>query len=181
MIVKETSMIGLVVLEQNKFCDDRGEFMEVYNHERFGEILSSPNEFVQDNLSRSKKNVFRGLHFQVPPMAQAKLVQVLAGKVIDIVVDLRTDSETYGEQFTIELSGKDNLQLYIPRGFAHGFFSLEEDSIFHYKCDNYYSKEHEKTITWTSDKPTMDIPETDWIISNKDELGMALADFVSPF
>ena len=181
MIAKETLIEGLLIIEQNKFCDDRGEFMELYNQKGHGAMIPDQATFVQDNLSSSKKNVFRGLHFQVPPMAQAKLIQVLKGKALDIVVDLRMDSDTFGEQFTIELSDQDNLQLYIPRGFAHGFFSLEEDTLFHYKCDNYYSKEHEMTLGWDNDEEDINVPETDWIISNKDKFGVALADFVSPF
>ncbi|NND78219.1 MAG: dTDP-4-dehydrorhamnose 3,5-epimerase [Flavobacteriales bacterium] len=174
-------MRGLLLIEMNKFQDERGTFQELYNAKKYEDLLPKHTHFVQDNFSRSKKNVFRGLHFQSPPMAQGKLVQVLEGKALDLVVDIRKDSNTFGESFTVELSETNNLQLYVPRGFAHGFYSLSENTLFHYKCDNYYSREHEQTLKWDDKKWELDIDNRALIISEKDLKGVAFADFVSPF
>ncbi|TCO07881.1 dTDP-4-dehydrorhamnose 3,5-epimerase [Natronoflexus pectinivorans] len=160
---------GLVVIEPSVFKDNRGCFFESYNAKSFLKqgIKSS---FVQDNISISSYGVIRGLHYQEGEHAQAKLVQVLKGRVLDVVVDLRPWSKSYGEVFSIELSETNRLQLYIPRGFAHGFSVLSEEVLFHYKCDNYYNKESESGIVYTDPELNIDwgIPKDKEIISDKD-------------
>lgn len=142
----ETGIKGLIIVESNVIGDDRGFFMEIYNKKEFEEI-GLTMEFVQDNHSKSKKGVFRGLHFQTQ-MSQGKLVRVIAGSVLDIVVDLRKDSESFGKWYIIELNSINKKQIYIPEGFAHGFITLEDDTEFLYKCTNYYAPEFESGIMW---------------------------------
>ena len=154
----DTGIKGLFVIEPKIFKDQRGYFFEAYNLQKFKENGLDYN-FVQDNQSMSSYGVIRGLHYQLNPMAQAKLVRVLQGKVLDVAVDLRKDSPTFGKHFSIELSDENFLQLLIPRGFAHGFSVLSEKAVFSYKCDNFYSKEHEGGIIYNS--PTLNI---DWKI-----------------
>ncbi|MFT4660695.1 MAG: dTDP-4-dehydrorhamnose 3,5-epimerase [Patiriisocius sp.] len=167
MKITYSNIEGLVILEPRIFEDDRGFFFESYNEKILNDVL--PNlSFVQENQSCSKKNVLRGLHFQIPPHAQAKLVRVLYGKVLDVVVDLRSDSKTYGESFSIELSAENNKQLYIPRGFAHGFLSLIDDTIFSYKCDEFYAKEAERSIIWNDSTLKIDWDIVNPILSAKD-------------
>lgn len=162
---------GLILIEPRIFKDERGFFFESFNKEKYKEIIGSDIHFVQDNISSSKINVLRGLHFQEQPFSQGKLVTVIKGKVLDIAVDIRKGSPTFGKYQAIELSSENNLQFWIPPGFAHGFLTLEEDTVFSYKCSNYYSPKHEHTLLW--DDPTLAI---DWnvqdpIISEKDKLG----------
>ncbi|MCP3930610.1 MAG: dTDP-4-dehydrorhamnose 3,5-epimerase [Bacteroidetes bacterium] len=167
----ETEISGLLIFEPNVWEDDRGYFYESYNFNTFKEegLL---NPFVQDNQSKSSKYVLRGLHYQVEPMAQAKLVRVIQGKVLDVVVDTREQSPTYGKWYSICLSEENKRQLFVPRGFAHGYVVLSETAVFFYKCDNYYSKEHEGGIYF--DDPALNI---DWeidknkaILSDKDKI-----------
>jgi dTDP-4-dehydrorhamnose 3,5-epimerase len=165
----ETGIQGLVVFEPRVFGDARGYFFESYNQQLFEEA-GIETDFVQDNQSRSVYGVLRGLHYQVGEMAQAKLVRCIEGAVLDIVVDIREGSPTYGQTYSLELSAENKKQLYIPRGFAHGFVVLSEVAEFFYKCDNFYSKEHEGGIAF--DDPSLNI---DWqidlskaIISPKD-------------
>ena len=136
-----------MIIEPTLFGDDRGYFLESYNKKEFekaiGEIL-----FVQDNESKSSKGVLRGLHFQKPPYAQAKLVRCIEGKVLDVAVDIREESETFGQHVTIELTGENKKQVFIPRGFAHGFLVLSESAIFAYKVDNSYAPTHDVGIRW---------------------------------
>lgn len=156
----ETKLKGCFILEPQVFEDDRGYFFESYNHEAFCNAIGREVVFIQDNFSFSKKGVLRGLHYQKGEHAQAKLVSVLKGKVQDVVVDIRKDSPTYGQHISIELSSDNKKQLFVPRGFAHGFLVLSETARFFYKCDNYYNKESEEGIRY--DDETLGI---DWGIS----------------
>jgi len=148
MKVTETNLKGCYIIEPNVFGDDRGYFFESFNKKVFKEKTGIDTEFVQDNQSLSNRGVLRGLHFQKGEYAQAKLVRVIKGRVLDIVVDLRLKSPTFGEIYSVELSEKNKLQLFVPRGFAHGFSVLEDNTIFSYKCDNYYNKESEGGIIY---------------------------------
>lgn len=138
---------GLFVIKPTIFTDSRGYFFESYNKKNFEDIIGTPN-FVQDNQSSSDKHVLRGLHYQKPPFSQAKLVRVVKGTVLDVAVDIRKDSKTYGQNVQIELSAENNLQFWIPEGFAHGFLSLKDNTILQYKCTNYYSANHDAAIRW---------------------------------
>lgn len=181
MQIVKTNIEGLLILEPKVFGDHRGYFLESFNENIFSEIIGKKITFVQDNESLSSKNVVRGLHFQKPPFAQGKLVRVVKGSVLDVAVDLRKKSPTFGKVFTIELSETNKRQFWIPEGFAHGFATLEDNTIFQYKCTSYYSPENEETISWND--PQLDI---DWkimepIISEKDKKGLSLDGFKSPF
>lgn len=165
----ETPIEGLIVFEPSVFFDDRGYFFESFNA-RTWETMGIQTTFVQDNQARSTRGVLRGLHFQTGEMAQAKLVRVLEGEVLDVVVDLREGSATYGQSYSIRLSAENRLQMLVPRGFAHGYLVLSDTAEFAYKCDNYYSKAHEGGIRF--DDPGLNI---DWefdlsqaIVSEKD-------------
>jgi dTDP-4-dehydrorhamnose 3,5-epimerase len=137
--------------------------------------------FVQDNVSLSKKGVLRGLHLQKPPRAQGKLVQVLRGSVVDVAIDLRKQSPSYGKHICVELSQANGLQFYIPPGFAHGFQALEDDTIFTYKCTDYYSATDELTIRWDDPQLAIEWPITPALTSQKDDLGLLFNEFNSPF
>lgn len=151
----ETKLKGCFVLEPTVFEDERGYFFESYNHKDFCEAIGKEITFVQDNQSFSKKGVLRGLHFQKGEHAQAKLVSVLAGRIQDVVVDLRKDSPTFGQHLSIELSDENKKQVFIPRGFAHGFLTLSKTANVLYKCDNYYNKKAERGIRY--DEPVLNI------------------------
>ena len=178
MHVSKFEIEGLLLLEPHLFEDNRGFFYESYNAKKYNEILGTGCDFVQDNLSVSTKHVLRGLHFQKSPFAQGKLVTVLNGKVLDVAVDIRENSKTFGHYQAVELSAENRLQFWIPPGFAHGFIALEEETLFSYKCTNYYSPEHEKTLLWND--PILAI---DWggvsnpIISEKDLFGQLFQDY----
>jgi dTDP-4-dehydrorhamnose 3,5-epimerase len=144
----KTDFEGLWVFEPVVFGDIRGYFFESFNKKTLADETGLNMDFVQDNESKSTKGVLRGLHFQLNPMAQAKLVRVTQGAVQDVVVDLRQNSPTFGKYFSIVLSDENKKQLLIPRGFAHGFLTLSDEAVFNYKCDNYYSKEHDSGILW---------------------------------
>ncbi|MHA7863435.1 dTDP-4-dehydrorhamnose 3,5-epimerase [Flagellimonas marinaquae] len=144
----ETKLKGCFVLEPQVFEDERGYFFESYNHKEFCKVIGEEVHFVQDNRSFSKKGVLRGLHFQKGEHAQAKLVTVLSGRIQDVVVDLRKDSPTFAQHFSIELDAASKKQLFVPRGFAHGFLTLSESAEVFYKCDNYYNKEAEGGIKY---------------------------------
>ncbi len=148
MEIEPTYLEGCFVIKPKVFNDDRGSFFESFNQKAFEKLTEIRTNFVQDNQSISSKGALRGLHFQKGKHAQAKLVRVIQGEVLDVVVDLRTNSETYGKHFSVILNDKNNFQLYIPRGFAHGFITLSDDSIFSYKCDNYYNKSSESGIRY---------------------------------
>lgn len=170
MIVKETKLKGCFIIEPIVFEDGRGYFFESYNHKSFSTLIQSDVNFVQDNESFSAKGVLRGLHYQIGKHAQSKLVRVIQGKVLDVAVDIRKDSETFGLYVSIVLSGNNKKQLFIPRGFAHGFLVLEDNTVFSYKCDNYYNKASEEGIIYND--PTLNIdwqfPQDNLIISEKD-------------
>lgn len=171
MIVHTTHIKDVFILEPQVFGDERGYFFESFNAERFFAHTGVDVHFVQDNESRSKRGVLRGLHFQRAPYAQAKLVRVVKGRVLDVAVDIRKDSPTFGRYVAVELSGDNKRQLFIPKGFAHGYMVLEEDTIFQYKCDAYYHPAAEGGIAW--DDPQIGIewplPEGEIILSERDK------------
>lgn len=177
-----TEIKGLVVIEPSIFEDDRGYFFESFNQKEFEEKIG-PISFVQDNQSFSQYGVLRGLHYQLEPSAQAKLVSVPMGTVLDVAVDIRKGSPTYGKHFAIELSSENKKQLFIPRGFAHGFVVLSKEAIFAYKCDNFYHRESESGIRY--DDPALGInwilPAEDLIISEKDIQLKTLSEAVNNF
>lgn len=168
MVVEETPLEGCYVLNPSVFEDKRGYFFESFNKRKFEEVIGHTIDFVQDNQSYSTKGVLRGLHFQKGEFAQAKLVSVLFGNVLDVAVDLRKDSKTYGEHFSLELSSDNKKQLFIPRGFAHGFLVLSDSAHFYYKCDNYYNKEAEGGIIYTDSYLKINWGQSDAIVSGKD-------------
>ena len=180
MDIKEEKIKGVYSIFPRVFGDERGYFFESFNKERYTSILADFS-FVQDNESCSGKNVVRGLHFQVPPFDQGKLVQVTKGKAIDIAVDIRKSSPSYGQHIKIVLCSKEKNQLWIPPGFAHGFCSLEEETIFSYKCTNYYSLEHERCILWNDATLKIDWEVQSPIVSNKDKKGITFDNLLSPF
>lgn len=174
MKVVKTKIKDLVIIEPKVFHDDRGYFFESYNYSKLKEQGIDYN-FVQDNQSKSSYGTIRGLHFQKGEFAQAKLVRVLQGKVLDVAVDLRPNSETYGEYVAVELSDENNLQFLLPRGFAHGFSVLSETAVFAYKCDNAYNKESEGGIRYND--PDLNI---DWKV-NMDKILVSEKDKILPF
>ncbi|MBU4487134.1 MAG: dTDP-4-dehydrorhamnose 3,5-epimerase [Candidatus Delongbacteria bacterium] len=167
--IVETGFYGLRVIEASIFNDDRGYFFESFNKKKLSDI-GFKFEFVQDNVSKSKKGVLRGLHYQINPMSQTKLISVLSGKILDVAVDLRRNSPTFGKCFSLELSSDDGRMILIPRGFAHGFVVLTADTVILYKCDQYYSPEHERGIIFNDPDLNISwkIPETDLIIAKRD-------------
>jgi dTDP-4-dehydrorhamnose 3,5-epimerase len=181
MNLKQFEIQDLLLLQVRQFSDERGLFYESYNHKNYTSYLGDDIQFYQDNLSISKKFVLRGLHFQSPPFAQGKLVSVLKGAVLDVAVDLRKSSATYGKHVMVELSAENGYQFWIPPGFAHGFLSLEDDTIFSYKCTKYYSPEHENTLIWDDVDLNINWPIKNPIISKKDDVGLKFITFESPF
>ncbi len=181
MEIVETGIKDLLIIEPKVFEDERGYFFESYNRDKFIEA-GIDVDFVQDNESRSMKNVLRGLHFQRPPFTQGKLVRVMHGSVLDVAVDLRKDSETYGKWASIILSDKNKWMYWVPEGFAHGFLTLEDNTVFFYKCTNVYSKESEGSLLWND----ADL-QIDWglkeqpVLSEKDKLSPDFRTFNSPF
>ncbi len=169
MIIKETPLNGLMVIEPTVYGDDRGYFLESYNEKKFIDI-GIPNKFVQDNESCSAYGVIRGLHYQLAPYAQAKLVRVVRGTVFDVAVDIRIDSPTFGKWYGVELSGENKRQFYIPRGFAHGFSVLSPEAVFIYKCDNFYNPNAEKGIAFDDPFLAIDwkLQKNDILVSEKD-------------
>src|SRR5690606_8978025 len=170
MIIKETTLKGCFIIEPTIHKDDRGYFYESFNQKKFDNAMGEKIRFVQDNQSRSRRGVLRGIHFQKAENAQAKLVRVLQGEVLDVVVDLRKESKTFGLHETIVLSASNKKQLYVPRGFGHGFITLSETSEFAYKCDNYYHKESESGIIYNDPVLNIDwqIPLDEIFVSKKD-------------
>ena len=177
MNVIRTDIEGLLVLEPRVFGDSRGYFFESFNMRDFEEAVGSVT-FVQDNESKSSYGVVRGLHFQKPPYAQAKLVRVVKGRVLDVAVDLRKDSPTFGKYAAIELSEENHRQMFIPRGFAHGFSVLSDEVIFQYKCDNYYAPQSEGAIAWDDPDLAIDwlVPSDKVLLSEKDRKHPLLRD-----
>ena len=172
MKIKETPLKDCYIIEPTIFEDERGYFYEKFNEKKFEELTGLNGHFVQDNISKSSYGVFRGLHLQKGEHAQAKLVSCLEGKVFDVAVDLRKDSPTFGKWFGIELTPENKLQLYVPRGFGHGFSVLSETAIFAYKCDNFYHKESEGSVIWNDPDLNIDwkLPVEDVILSEKDKI-----------
>jgi dTDP-4-dehydrorhamnose 3,5-epimerase len=170
MKITETKLSGCFIIEPDVFKDSRGYFFECFNQEKFNALIGSNINFVQDNESFSTKGVLRGLHYQTGIHTQAKLVRVVKGNVLDVAVDIREGSLTFGNHVAVELSSKNKKQLYIPRGFAHGFVVLSETAFFSYKCDNYYMKEAEAGIIYND--PTLQIDwrlhEQEILVSDKD-------------
>lgn len=171
MEIIDTFLKDVFLIKPNVFNDDRGYFYESFHHSRYQAQGLSCN-FIQDNEARSGKGVLRGLHYQTGAHAQAKLVRVVTGSVYDVIVDIRSNSPTYGEWFGVELSEENKFQLFVPRGFAHGYLVLEDNTIFSYKCDNYYNKESEGGIRF--DDPNLKISwpslDEDYMISSKDRV-----------
>ncbi len=172
---------GLFIFQPRVFEDERGSFFESFQHEKFCEAIGQEILFVQDNESISHKNVLRGLHFQLPPFAQGKLVRVIKGSVLDLAVDLRKNSHTYGQHFKLILSAENKKQLWIPAGFAHGFLALENETIFAYKCTNYYHPASEQTLLWNDESLTIEWECSAPIVSEKDQVGARFNEFISPF
>lgn len=178
----ETGIPDLYIIQPTVHGDDRGYFMESFSDQWFRENIAETT-FVQDNESKSSRGVLRGLHFQNPPMAQAKLVRVVQGTVLDVAVDLRKKSPTYGQHFAIELSAENKKQLFVPRGFAHGFSVLSETAVFSYKVDNFYSQELEQGIQWNDPTLSIDwgLPLSEIRLSEKDKNQLSFATFESQF
>ncbi len=182
MNIISTAIEGVVIIEPRIFEDSRGYFFESYNKQAFDEAVGHV-DFVQDNESRSVYGVMRGLHFQRPPHAQAKLVRCVRGRVLDVAVDIRVGSPTYGQHVAVELSEENHRQFFIPRGFAHGFAVLSDVAVFQYKCDNYYCPEADGGIAITDSSLGIDwrIDPTRAILSEKDTRHPLFKDFESPF
>ena len=179
MKVIDTEIEGLVILEPQVFGDDRGYFFESFSLKRFEEKVSK-TVFVQDNESKSKYGVLRGLHYQLPPYTQAKLVRVVKGRVLDVAVDIRKGSPTFGKHVAVELSEENKLQFFLPKGFAHGFAVLSEEAIFQYKCEEYYAPDHEGAIRYDDPELGIDwkLPVEDIILSEKDKKHPRLQDAI---
>lgn len=177
MNIIETEIQGVYIIEPKVLDDSRGYFFESFSKKEF-ESKVGPVEFVQDNESKSCYGVVRGLHFQKPPHAQAKLVRVVRGKVLDVAVDLRKDSPTYGRHVAVELSEDNHRQVFIPKGFAHGFSVLSEEAVFQYKCDDYYAPETEGAVAWNDPELNIDwrVPADMMILSEKDKRHPELKD-----
>ena len=182
MEVIKTELEGVVILEPRLFKDDRGYFFESFSQREFDEKVR-PVKFVQDNDSKSVYGVLRGLHFQKPPFAQSKLVRVIQGAVLDVAVDIRVGSPTYGKHVAVELTAENHRQLFIPRGFAHGFSVLTDEVVFQYKCDNFYAPQSEGAIAWNDPALGIDwrIPEASVILSEKDKHHPLLKDLPETF
>ena len=182
MEVVETNIEGVIIIEPRIFKDDRGYFFESFSQREFEEKVCKTT-FVQDNESKSGYGVLRGLHFQKPPFAQSKLVRVIKGAVLDVAVDIRKGSPTFGQYVSVELTSDNHRQFFIPRGFAHGFSVLSEEVIFQYKCDNFYSPQSEGAIAWNDPDLNIDwrIPVEEVILSEKDSKHPKLKDLQCVF
>ncbi len=180
MEIIETGFKGLILIKPKVFQDARGYFLESFNRDKF-RAIGIDEEFLQDNQSLSGKGIVRGLHFQSPPHAQGKLVRVIKGSVLDVVVDIRKNSTTYGQHYDVELNETNFLMLYIPPGFAHGFATLEDDTIFSYKCTDVYHPETEGGLQWNDREFGIDWKMKDPILSEKDKKYEPFSLFVSPF
>ena len=177
MEVIKTDIEGVVIIEPRIFKDERGYFYESFSQREFEEKVCKTT-FVQDNQSKSSYGVLRGLHFQKPPYCQSKLVRCIKGAVLDVAVDLRKGSPTFGKHVAVELTEENHRQLFVPRGFAHGFAVLSEEAVFQYKCDNFYNKESEGAVAWDDPELTIDwrIPAEDILLSEKDRLNKNIAE-----
>lgn len=180
MQIIKTPIKDLLIIQPTVFEDSRGYFFESYNKLQFQQHEIDV-DFVQDNQSLSQAGVLRGLHFQNPPHSQGKLVRVIKGAVLDIVVDIRKNSSAYGKHYSIELNEKNKTMLWIPSGFAHGFLTLKNETIFSYKCTNFYNKSAEDTILWNDKSLAINWGINDPVLSEKDKTGKKFIDFASPF
>ncbi len=181
MKIEKTTLAGIIIIEPRVFGDDRGYFFESFNQKQFREQTGINVDFIQDNESKSQKGVLRGLHFQVPPVAQDKLVRVVQGSIFDVAVDLRKSSTTFGKSIVAKLSAENKKQLFIPKGFAHGFLALENDTILSYKCSEYYSPEHEVGLLWNDEDLAIDWGILNPLLSDKDKNGKKFVAFNTPF
>ena len=181
MIFHKTELEGLLILEPTIYHDERGNFQESYNKYQFEKIVGSEINFCQDNQSLSKKNVIRGLHYQKKPNEQSKLVRVVKGSVLDVVVDIRKESKTFGEHFKILLSCENNLQLFIPKGFAHGFKAIDDNTILSYKVDSFYSSDDDQCILFNDCDLSIDweVEKENFLVSKKDLSGKLFSEFIS--
>ena len=179
MEILKTDIEGVLILKPKIFGDDRGYFFESYNRKLLKELAPEIPDFVQDNQSYSTYGVVRGLHFQRPPYAQAKLLRVVSGRVLDVAVDLRPGSPTYGRYVSVELSGQNQLQFFIPEGFAHGFSVLSQEVVFQYKCSDFYNRNSEGGIIWNDPTLAIDwgLPLQDVVLSPKDRLHPTLKEY----
>lgn len=180
MEIIKTKIKDLLIIKPDVFNDDRGYFFEAYNKERF-HAAGLTMHFVQDNESKSSYGVLRGLHFQKPPYAQGKLVRVVKGSVMDIAVDIRSGSPTYGQWESLVLTESNKLMFWLPEGFAHGFVCLEDNSIFTYKCTNIYNKDSEGSILWNDPDLNIQWNIEEPILSEKDKASPLFKDFITPF
>lgn len=176
MKIEKTDIDGLIVIQPDVFGDLRGYFFELFSEKRYNEA-GIKLEFVQDNISKSEKGTLRGLHLQTGEHAQGKLCQVISGKVLDVAVDVRPNSPTFGKYFSIELSGENHLQIWIPAGFAHGFSVLSDEAVFLYKCTNYYNKESERAILYNDPDLGIDWKIESPLVSDKDRHADSFAGF----
>lgn len=181
MKFERTAIADVILIQPTLFGDDRGYFFESFHQQKFNDFVGADIRFVQDNESKSSKCVLRGLHFQAPPHAQGKLVRVVQGSVLDVALDIRKGSPTYGQHVSFVLSAENKTQAFIPAGFAHGFATLEDNTIFQYKCTNWYEPSSEGSILWNDPALTIQWNIENPILSAKDQSGMLLADFNSPF
>jgi len=179
MKIEETYLKNAFVITPIVYTDDRGYFLESYNKNNLKEVVNI--DFMQDNESLSQKGVLRGMHFQNPPYAQAKLVRVIHGSILDVILDLRTNSATYGKHFGLVLSSENKKQLFIPKGFAHGFLTLEDNTIFSYKCSNYYHKASEVSLAWNDASLAINWGVENPNLSEKDQNAQNFTNFISPF
>ena len=182
MNIIKTSIEGVVIIEPKIFGDSRGYFYESYSQREFEEKVCKTT-FVQDNESKSKAGVVRGLHFQKPPYTQSKLVRVVRGAVLDVAVDIRKGSATYGQHVAVELTEENHRQFFVPRGFAHGFAVLSDEAVFQYKCDNFYAPQSEGAIAWDDKALGIDwrVPSENRILSEKDMHHPLLSELETPF
>jgi dTDP-4-dehydrorhamnose 3,5-epimerase len=180
MEVKQTPISGLLIIQPDVFRDQRGYFFESYNREKFTKAGVNA-EFLQDNQSLSAKGILRGLHFQNPPFAQGKLLSVVKGAVLDVAVDIRKNSDTYGKYFSLVLSEENKTMFWIPEGFAHGFLSLQDNTIFTYKCTQLYHKGSEGSLRWNDPDLNINWNVSDPVISEKDSEAPYFKDLVSMF
>ena len=178
----ETKISDLIIIEPTVFGDTRGYFLESYNKKKFEEVIGITS-FIQDNESKSSKGVLRGLHFQKPPFEQAKLVRCIEGEVLDVAVDIRKNSKTYGKHVAVLLSGENKRQLFVPRGFAHGFLVLSDSATFAYKVDNAYAPDHDAGIQWKDKELNIEwgMEDSEVIVSKKDAELPFVSKFKSPF
>ena len=183
MQVIKTALKGVLIIEPRIFNDARGYFFESYNKKAFDEAIGRKVDFVQDNESMSSRGVMRGLHFQRPPYTQAKLVRCVRGRVLDVAVDIRKGSPTYGQHVAVELSEENHRQFFVPRGFAHGFAVLSDVAVFQYKCDNYYAPEADGGLSIADESLGIDwqLDPSEALLSDKDMKHPLLKDFDSPF